>query len=515
MSADFFNRSGRVDGKLHASRMEGGEASWALFGSQGRYGLDVKPASRSHRYYVAARDLYSSVQFAADCIAIVTLSTFTGTLFHILIHGIYGRTEDFLRTGMVMALLFAVTDRIFGFQQRIIPTSIFDRVKGASRAWSLAFVILLFVFFALKVANGMSRGAVLSLYLLGLPAMSLWRIFVPIALVSLLRKTKSSRRECIIVADRADPLSRNLENELETSGYPSPVVMNFHAGCSAAAWGEELKCLLGRVKDAALDLSHGEIYICAGAIPPDRLAAIGRSLSILPRAIFVVPDAQTSFLARCKPLAVGGNIALEIRHEPLGAFQRVLKRGMDISVSLFALILFAPLLITIALAIKVDSRGPIFFRQMRNGYRGKVFKIWKFRSMSVMENGPVIQQARKNDPRVTRVGRILRKTSLDELPQLINILFGEMSLVGPRPHAMAHDELYSRAIENYEVRQHVKPGLTGWAQVNGLRGETASMGAMYQRIEYDLWYAVNASVLLDMEILARTAFEVVKQRNAY
>jgi undecaprenyl-phosphate galactose phosphotransferase/putative colanic acid biosynthesis UDP-glucose lipid carrier transferase len=153
--------------------------------------------------------------------------------------------------------------------------------------------------------------------------------------------------------------------------------------------------------------------------------------------------------------------------------------------------------------------------QTRNGYRGKPFKIVKFRTMHVREDGPVVRQASRNDPRVTRIGRFLRKSSIDELPQLLNVLLGQMSLVGPRPHPLALDEFHSRAIENYEIRQHVKPGLTGWAQVHGLRGETATRDQMYKRIEFDLWYAVNASLLLDAEILVRTVFEVFRQRNAY
>ena len=135
--------------------------------------------------------------------------------------------------------------------------------------------------------------------------------------------------------------------------------------------------------------------------------------------------------------------------------------------------------------------------------------------MHVQEDGPNIRQACQGDARITKIGKFLRKTSIDELPQLLNVLFGQMSLVGPRPHAQAHDELYAKAIENYQVRQHVKPGITGWAQVNGLRGETATLDLMYRRIEFDLWYAVHASLLLDAEIMARTVFEVFRQRNAY
>jgi exopolysaccharide biosynthesis polyprenyl glycosylphosphotransferase len=189
---------------------------------------------------------------------------------------------------------------------------------------------------------------------------------------------------------------------------------------------------------------------------------------------------------------------------------------LDVVVSGNALIAFSPLLALVAIAIKLESKGPVFFLQTRNGCNCKPFKIIKFRTMNVMENGSgAARQATRNDPRVTRVGRILRKTSLDELPQLFNILKGDMSLVGPRPHPVALDKIYMHLIDDYVVRQHVKPGLTGWAQVNGFRGETSSAELMNRRVACDLWYAANASVLLDIEILARTFFEVLRQRNAY
>jgi undecaprenyl-phosphate galactose phosphotransferase/putative colanic acid biosynthesis UDP-glucose lipid carrier transferase len=179
------------------------------------------------------------------------------------------------------------------------------------------------------------------------------------------------------------------------------------------------------------------------------------------------------------------------------------------------LVFVGPLMVVIALLVKLDSPGAVFFCQTRLGAWGVPFRIIKFRSMSVMEDGNRIVQASRGDSRVTRLGRVLRKTSLDELPQLINVLKGEMSLVGPRPHAVAHDKLYSGLIENYELRQLVKPGITGWAQVNGFRGETATTDLMRKRVQYDLWYAKNANPALDVMILARTAFVLFGRPEAY
>jgi lipopolysaccharide/colanic/teichoic acid biosynthesis glycosyltransferase len=173
------------------------------------------------------------------------------------------------------------------------------------------------------------------------------------------------------------------------------------------------------------------------------------------------------------------------------------------------------LLAVVSLAIKLDSSGPVVFRQHRKGFNGRSFEILKFRTMTVLENGGAIRQARRKDKRVTRMGRLLRATSIDELPQLINVLRGEMSIVGPRPHALAHDDEYATSIANYAFRHHVKPGITGWAQVNGYRGETSEIELMKKRIDLDLWYVNNWNFLLDLWVIIRTCFEVVRGRNAY
>jgi putative colanic acid biosynthesis UDP-glucose lipid carrier transferase len=190
------------------------------------------------------------------------------------------------------------------------------------------------------------------------------------------------------------------------------------------------------------------------------------------------------------------------------------KRLLDITVSLILILALLPVLAVITLLIAAESRGPVLFCQHRRGRHGRIFPMFKFRSMRVLENGAQVVQARENDPRVTRVGKVLRTTSLDELPQLFNVLSGEMSLVGPRPHAVAHDDYYGARIAAYTVRQRVKPGMTGWAQVNGARGETPELHHMQARVNLDAWYVAHHSFLLDLKILARTPLEVLKRRNA-
>lgn len=202
-----------------------------------------------------------------------------------------------------------------------------------------------------------------------------------------------------------------------------------------------------------------------------------------------------------------------IRIEPSARLGR--KRILDVAASALLLVLLAPLFILIAIAIRLDSKGPALFRQTRLGLGGRPFEILKFRTMTVLENGDVIRQATRHDPRVTRIGWFLRRTSLDELPQLINVLRGEMSLVGPRPHAKAHDLYYGSLIELYWLRQRVKPGITGWAQVNGHRGETPTLDSMQARIDFDLWYVAHAGIGFDIEILFRTLLVPFRQRNAH
>jgi putative colanic acid biosynthesis UDP-glucose lipid carrier transferase len=195
--------------------------------------------------------------------------------------------------------------------------------------------------------------------------------------------------------------------------------------------------------------------------------------------------------------------------------QTVLKRAFDLAISLPLLVVCAPLFAVLAAIVRLDAGGPVFFRQTRLGQGGKPFDIFKFRTMTVMENGEQIVQAKQDDARVTRCGKWLRATSLDELPQLLNVIAGDMSLVGPRPHARAHDLHYAGLIANYTQRQDVKPGITGWAQVNGHRGETPTVGTMRARVDLDIFYARNASLALDLLILARTPFAVLSGRNAH
>jgi putative colanic acid biosynthesis UDP-glucose lipid carrier transferase len=212
---------------------------------------------------------------------------------------------------------------------------------------------------------------------------------------------------------------------------------------------------------------------------------------------------------------LGEAMCIELQRKPLNALELALKRVSDIVFAGTAVVVLSPLLILIAAAIKLDTPGPVLFRQHRRGFNGQEFCILKFRTMSVLEDGQSISQAKPGDQRITRLGKLLRRVSIDELPQLWNVLTGSMSLVGPRPHALAHDNEFDKIVRHYAVRNHVKPGLTGWAQVHGCRGPTPTVADVKRRVDFDLWYIDNWSFQLDCLIVLRTVFEVVRGRNAY
>jgi exopolysaccharide biosynthesis polyprenyl glycosylphosphotransferase len=236
---------------------------------------------------------------------------------------------------------------------------------------------------------------------------------------------------------------------------------------------------------------------------------------VLPVSVRLVPDKQVRSLTGYSSSARHHVMSLEIMSAPLSFGEQAVKRVVDIVLASAALVFFLPVMLLTAVAIKLDGPGPVIFRQNRKGFNGNQFVMLKFRTMTVQEDGPEIAQARRNDPRVTRIGKLLRAASIDELPQLLNVLRGDMSLVGPRPHALAHELQFESLLSDYAFRRHVKPGMTGWAQCNGARGATPKLENIKQRVEFDLWYINNWSLWLDFLILIKTFFEVLSKRNAF
>jgi putative colanic acid biosysnthesis UDP-glucose lipid carrier transferase len=257
------------------------------------------------------------------------------------------------------------------------------------------------------------------------------------------------------------------------------------------------------------------IYICLPIRPDERISRLLDQLRDTTASVYFVPDIFVFDLMQAQVCEIDGIPLLAVCETPFAGMNGVLKRASDIVFSSLLLLLIWPVLLALALAVRMSSPGPVLFCQRRYGLYGESINVYKFRSMSVCEDGEDVLQAQRNDPRVTRFGSFLRRTSLDELPQLFNVFLGTMSLVGPRPHAVSHNEEYRKVIDGYMLRHKVRPGITGWAQVNGFRGETETVDKMQRRIEYDLDYLRNWSLRLDMNILFRTARLVWRDRNAY
>jgi putative colanic acid biosynthesis UDP-glucose lipid carrier transferase len=253
-------------------------------------------------------------------------------------------------------------------------------------------------------------------------------------------------------------------------------------------------------------------------VNPERMSNVrwvAQRLRVLPLPVTLAPFGALAQLFQRSRHDIGDTIAIELQRAALSPAEQSVKRGVDIVVSIVGLICVSPILLAAAIAIRLESPGPALFRQTRHGFNGRPFAIYKLRSMTVMENGDVVPQAQKRDERITKIGRWLRRLSIDELPQLINVLIGDMSIVGPRPHASAHERYFTSAVEKYAFRHHVKSGITGWAQVCGARGETDTLDKVRRRVELDLWYINNWSIWLDFSIMVRTAFVVFSGENAH
>ena len=257
------------------------------------------------------------------------------------------------------------------------------------------------------------------------------------------------------------------------------------------------------------------IYLSLPMATQPRILHLLSELRDTTASIYFVPDIFVTDLIQGRMDAVGNMPVVAVCETPFTGINGIIKRATDLLLATLILILISPLLLIIAIGVKVTSPGPVIFKQRRYGLDGEEILVYKFRSMSVCEDGGQIQQAKKNDQRITPLGAFLRKSSLDELPQFINVLQGRMSIVGPRPHAVAHNEMYRKLINGYMVRHKVKPGITGWAQINGLRGETETLDKMKARIDFDLDYLRNWSPMLDLKIIVNTVGVVLKDQHAY
>jgi undecaprenyl-phosphate galactose phosphotransferase/putative colanic acid biosynthesis UDP-glucose lipid carrier transferase len=470
-----------------------------------------KSVSRADIGHVNKLVSYGNIGFlvATLDLAVITLSSASAdSAYHHFVLGSQVDLSALLGIGTNSGLLFVLLSASRGHYRTRALLSAKKKANGIVSSWISVLLIMTALLFLLKVGSNYSRGSMLIFGLLGLPLLLGTRALVCKELSKWLVTGMLSGPRCILIGDQEElrelsPLGA-LQNfgVREVSRFEFPLVAendhDAHVVDSAIA--------------VARRMNAEQIVLALSWADTSRRDLLVKMLRILPLPVLLLPDRS---VRRVFSQAGAEPTLLELRRAPLSKVELTAKRALDLVSSGAGLVILLPLLAVVSLAIKLDSRGPVIFRQSRRGFNGREFMIWKFRTMTVAENGRVICQAKRNDARVTRVGRLLRATSIDELPQLVNVLRGEMSLVGPRPHAIAHDDEYGRSIGKYAFRHHVKPGITGWAQVNGFRGGTARLDWMKKRIDLDLWYIDNWSFWLDLWIMARTCFEVARGRNAY
>jgi putative colanic acid biosynthesis UDP-glucose lipid carrier transferase len=326
-----------------------------------------------------------------------------------------------------------------------------------------------------------------------------------------------ARRRAIVVG--AGPLGGKVARALQgNSERGTEFVGYFDDRTDSRVLPEAVNMRLGGLRDVANYVyAHGihEVYITLPLGSQPRIVELLEAVQGTTASLYFVPDVFGISIIQGRLQDMNGVPVVGICETPFTGTNALVKRVSDIILALVILVMISPILAALAIGVKLSSPGPIIFKQRRNGLDGEEIMVYKFRSMRVMDNGAVVKQATKGDPRITPFGAFIRKTSLDELPQFVNVLQGRMSIVGPRPHAVAHNEEYRRLIKAYMVRHKVKPGITGWAQVNGCRGETETIEKMQARVEYDLEYLRNWTLALDLQIIIRTVRLMVFDRNAY
>lgn len=381
--------------------------------------------------------------------------------------------------------------------------------------WFTTGLLLALIAFLLKVGGTHSRGALVVFY-----------IVCPIGLLGMRKLAKSvlakavsrgaiGRRDTVLIGEFNEMTALSPYNLLAVCGATEVKRFELSRDSDCVGRANADIRIIGGVADFVRRYNCRQILLALPWSDSARIELVRDQLKALPVATRLLPDSHVRSLTDLTASTRNRAFAIEVQKAPLSGAQRLAKRVMDIVVSGLALLFFLPVIVLAAIAIKLDSPGPVIFRQNRRGFNGRQFVIFKFRTMTVQENGATVVQAARGDSRITFIGQLLRSSSIDELPQLFNVLRGDMSLIGPRPHALAHDNYFETVLSDYAFRHHVKPGITGWAQCNGARGATPSIEHIKKRVKLDLWYINNWSLWLDVQILIKTFFEVVRKNNAY
>ena len=383
-------------------------------------------------------------------------------------------------------------------------------------SWAVAVVVVLLVMFFSKTGAVYSRISIGSWMLFASVALITWRSLFSVFLSRIRSKGHNTRSVAIFGMSEAGVRLAQEINYRKELGYR---VDAFYDDRAAERLDSPfMDKLLGGVEQgvlAAKSNQYDTIFVALPMKAESRIKDILYRLGDTTADVQLIPNFFMFSMMQTTMSHVGNVQTLSVYNNPMSGGAAALKRFEDIVLSSLILLVIAVPMLAIAIGVKLSSKGPVIFKQDRNGLNGKRIKMWKFRSMTVTENKDVVTQATKNDARITKFGAFLRRTSLDELPQFINVLKGDMSVIGPRPHAVSHNEEYRKMVDFYMLRHKVKPGITGWAQVNGWRGETETLEKMKMRIEYDLDYIRNWSLWMDFKILLLTLLKGFVHKNAY
>ena len=381
--------------------------------------------------------------------------------------------------------------------------------------WFTTGLLLALIAFLLKISAAYSRGAFVMFYVLAPLALLGARKATKVVLTQAVARGGIGALDSVLIGDSAEMAALKKDDLLTLCGAPEARRFTLGQEGNELVWSSSDLAIINAAADYVRDHNCRQILIALPWSDAGRIELVKDQLKSLPVAARLLPDKSVRALSDHTWSARKPSLAIELQRAPLSEVQRLVKRSADVLLASLALVFFLPVLAFAAVAIKLDSPGPVIFRQIRKGFNGKQFHILKFRTMTVQENGSSIVQATRDDSRVTTIGRLLRSSSIDELPQLWNVLRGDMSLIGPRPHALAHDDYFESLLSDYAFRHHVKPGITGWAQCNGARGAMPTIEHTAERVKLDLWYINNWSLWLDFLILVKTIFAVLRRRNAY
>lgn len=432
----------------------------------------------------------------------------------LVVCALFLRARFTLPVGAVAVLTFVMWGRVFGRQRIDDEGSGQSHMSALGRIiieWSAIVGVLLLTGFAFKITEQFSRALMLTWF--AVTPLTIFAVHVGRLRAQWLISNSDLAPSYLIIG--ANSVGFELFRRLPRKGFLG--FFDFR-GADRLPDTIDPAHLVGHCKDVAeFARTHGvtSIYIALPLSNVPRIGEMIRELRDTTASVYFVPDVFAFDLIQGRLVQINGMPAISVCDTPFHGMDAVSKRVTDILLASAALLLLAPLMLFIAIAVKLTSAGPVLFRQRRYGLNGEEIIVYKFRSMTVTEDGAVVTQATKTDKRVTALGRILRSSSLDELPQLLNVLEGKMSMVGPRPHAVAHNEQYRKLICGYMIRHKVRPGITGLAQVNGLRGETETVEKMSERVRFDLEYLSHWSPWLDVQIIFKTLWVVARDRNAY